>query len=264
MNPWLLLGISWAVMAIIMHIFWLIQRRTQHASIVDPGWAVGVGVLAVVFALQADGLWERRMIIAALGGLWGIRLSAYLFTRVFGQPEDGRYLAMKEEWGDKAQSRFWFFFQIQALWAVMFAAPILVAAGNAAPELSSSDFVGIGIGIIAVIGEFIADRQLAVFRANPMNKGEVCQVGLWAWSRHPNYFFEWVYWWSYVALGINAPSAWLTLGAPLVMLIFLLRVTGIPYTELQAIKSRGDKYRAYQKNVSAFIPLPPKKGVNPS
>lgn len=259
MNPWMTLGIAWATMAVIMHIFWCIQRRTNHASIVDPVWAAGVGVLAIIFALQADGLWERRLIIASLGGIWGLRLSAYLFTRVVGQPEDGRYLAMKEEWGDKAQSRFWIFFQIQALWSVMFAAPILVAARNSTAELYWLDFVGIGIGVIAVCGEFIADRQLSQFRADPKNRGEVCRVGLWAWSRHPNYFFEWVYWWSYVALGLHAPHAWLTLGGPVVMLVFLLRVTGIPYTEAQAIKSRGEKYREYQKSVSAFIPWPPKK-----
>jgi steroid 5-alpha reductase family enzyme len=108
----------------------------------------------------------------------------------------------------------------------------------------------------AVLGETVADRQLAGFRADPANRGAVCRRGLWRLSRHPNYFFEWVQWWAYVLIGRGAP---LTLIGPAAMLVFLFRVTGIPYTERQALRSRGEAYREYQRATSAFVPWPPRR-----
>jgi steroid 5-alpha reductase family enzyme len=112
--------------------------------------------------------------------------------------------------------------------------------------------------ILSIVGESIADAQLAKWRKNPANKGRTCRAGLWNYSRHPNYFFEWLHWWFYVPLTITLPFGWLSLALPALMLYFLLRVTGIPYTEMQAIKSRGDDYREYQRTTSAFIPWFPK------
>ena len=124
---------------------------------------------------------------------------------------------------------------------------------------SSNSFLALGIcvWVISVTGETIADNQLANFRSMSQNQGKTCRNGLWRFSRHPNYFFEWLHWWSYVLLGQGSALTWL--GPPL-MLLFLFRVTGIPYTEIQAVKSRGDDYRNYQKTTNVFFPWFPRDG----
>ncbi|MEO8002127.1 MAG: DUF1295 domain-containing protein, partial [Arenimonas sp.] len=116
----------------------------------------------------------------------------------------------------------------------------------------------IAVWVMSVLGEYIADEQLAKFRTNPDNKGKTCRRGLWAYSRHPNYFFEWLHWFAYVFLAINSDFFWYSLVGPIVMLAFLYRVSGIPWTEAQALRSRGDNYKNYQTEVSAFIPWLPR------
>lgn len=259
MNPWLMLAAGWAVMALAMARIWQMQRTSGKAGIVDIMWTAGVGVLGVSFALLANGYAARRILIALLIGGWSWRLAYYLFARVLSLPEDGRYEKMKRDWGDKAQSRMFAFFQIQAFWSVLFAAPVLVAATNTRQPLGWMDALGLAIWIIAVQGERLADRQLAAFRSNPANRGGVCDTGLWRYSRHPNYFFEWIHWWSYVAIGWAAPNGWLTLFGPAVMIFFLFKVTGIPPTEANALASRGERYREYQRTTSVFFPWPPRK-----
>jgi len=164
---------------------------------------------------------------------------------------------LKENWGAKAQTKMFWFYQLQAAGSLLFALPMLIASGSTQP-LGIFDFLGIVIWITAIGGELIADRQLSRFRLDPHQRGAVCQRGLWRYSRHPNYFFEWLHWWAYVCLAVNAPWGWLTLFGPLLMLHFILNVTGIPPTEAQAMKSRGEAYRDYQRTTSAFFPWPPK------
>ncbi len=135
---------------------------------------------------------------------------------------------------------------------------MLIAMLNPAAFPNAWDIAGVLVWLLAVGGERTADAQLERFRADPANRGRTCRVGLWRLSRHPNYFFEWLHWWSYVLIGFAAPLGWLTLLGPAVMLLFLLRITGIPMTELRAIESRGDAYREYQRTTSAFFPWPPK------
>lgn len=259
MSVWLILALGWLAMAAAMSLLWLVQKRHGKAGIVDILWAAGVGVLAVLFAfLASDGYPPRRLLIGLLAGGWSLRLSLYLFTRVLSMPEDGRYEEMKRQWGAQAQTYLFAFFQIQALWSVMFAAPMLVAARNATVPLGWMDAAGVAVFVIAVAGEMTADRQLQAFRADRRNKGKVCRAGLWRYSRHPNYFFEWVHWWAYVLIGWQAPSGWATLFGPALMLLFLFKVTGIPPTEANALRSRGEAYREYQRTTSVFFPWPPR------
>jgi steroid 5-alpha reductase family enzyme len=132
---------------------------------------------------------------------------------------------------------------------------MLVAARNPAP-LGLADAAGIAVWVFAVAGEGVADRQLATFRRDPANRGKVCRRGFWAVTRHPNYFFEWLQWWTWVLLGLGAPHAWLTLGGPIVMYLFLTRITGIPHTESRLIESRREAYLCYWREVNAFFPGP--------
>lgn len=251
--------IGWAMMAALMFGLWLVQRRTRNAGIVDIAWSFGTGLMGVWFAWCADGDPARRWLVAALAGLWGVRLGAYLFRRVMREAEDGRYTMLRERWGEDTQRKLFFFFQLQAAWAVLFALPMWVAADNPAPGLGWQDLLGAAVWLIAVIGESVADAQLDAFRKQPANRGKVCDRGLWRYSRHPNYFFEWIGWWSYVLIAIDGPYAWTALGGPIVMYVFITRVTGIPLTEAQAIRSRGDAYRRYQQTTNALFPGPNRK-----
>lgn len=257
MNSWIQLAVLWLLAALMMILGWLWQRPRSNAGIVDALWAGGVGGSAVLFALFGDGgLWPR-VILAVLGGLWGVRLAAHLWKRVRGEPEDGRYQNLRAHWHD-SQFKFFLFFQFQALLIVLFALPFLAVARN--PRgFGLWMLVGIAIWLVSVIGESVADAQLARFRAGLVNRGHTCRDGLWRYSRHPNYFFEWVHWFAYVCIAIGSPIAWLAWAGPLVMYVFLRWISGIPYTETQALRSRGDDYRAYQRSTSMLIPWFPKR-----
>jgi len=249
--------IGWAGLALGLAILWWRQLKTRNATSVDVAWAAGIGLLSIYFAAASDGAPARRWLVGALGALWALRLAWHLLRdRVLrhGIEEDGRYKAMREHFGTRAQTFFFFFYQGQALVAVLFSLPILFAMQGEGFDLWTA--AGVAIWLAAVSGETIADRQLAAFRAEPANRGRTCRRGLWRYSRHPNYFFEWVHWFSYVLI---AHGAWPTWIGPVLMLVFLFRLTGIPYTELQALKSRGDDYRAYQRETSAFFPWFPRK-----
>jgi len=262
MKPWQVILTGWAAMALVMLVFYLVQRRTKNAGIVDFVWAAGVGGLALFYAAAASGAPARRILLASLAAIWSFRLASYLLIdRILGKAEDGRYQMLRQNWGDKAPAFFFAFFQIQAIWAVMFSIPFLPVVYRQG-KLGVLDLLAIVVWLVAIGGETLADRQLARFRAAPENRGKTCRVGLWRYSRHPNYFFEWIHWFAYVLLGIGSSYWWVTLLGPVVMLLFLYKVTGIPYTEKRALQSRGDDYRRYQRTTSAFIPWFPKREVS--
>jgi steroid 5-alpha reductase family enzyme len=251
---------GYLVMAVIMALLWHRQRKRKNAGIVDVAWSLGVGALAVYFALGADGYGPRRYLIGLMAGIWSLRLAGYLWRRLTSdEMEDGRYRELRDKWGEKTDFYLFFFFQIQAFWSVLFALPMLIAAHNRTPGLGLTDALGVLVWVIAMVGEGIADNQLARFRRRPENRGEVCRYGLWRYSRHPNYFFEWIHWWAYVLIGMQAPWGWLTLTGPVLMFIFLHKITGIPPTERHALASRGEAYREYQRTTSAFFPRKPKE-----
>lgn len=257
MNPWIQLVCLWLLAALMMSLGWLWQRPRSNAGIVDVLWAGGVGGSAALFALLGDGDFWPRVILAVLGGLWGTRLAMHLWKRVRGEPEDGRYQNLRAHWHG-SQFKFFLFFQFQALLIVLFSLPFLAVARNPR-TLGPWMLIGIAIWLVSVIGEAAADRQLARFRADPANRGHTCRDGLWRYSRHPNYFFEWVHWFAYVCIAIGSPIAWLAWAGPLVMYVFLRWISGIPYTEMQALRSRGDDYHAYQRSTPMLIPWFPKR-----
>lgn len=254
----LLLGAVAAVL--LMFALWLYERRHNDAGIVDVGWSAGLGLVGVWFAASSPGEPWRRTLVAALVGVWSLRLAGYLLlNRVVGKPEDGRYQALRARWGAAAHRKFFWFFQAQAVLAVLFAVPMLVAARSPRPAPDRWDALGALVWLAAVAGETTADLQLALFRSRPENRGHTCRAGWWRYSRHPNYFFEWLHWWSYVLIAVDSPAWWLTLGGPALMLLFLFRLTGIPHTERQALRSRGDDYRRYQQTTSVFVPWFPRR-----
>jgi steroid 5-alpha reductase family enzyme len=146
------------------------------------------------------------------------------------------------------------FFCFQAILALVLSLPFALIMVNPKPGLKIIELVGASLWFVAVIGESASDRQLKKFKANPSNKGKVCDIGLWYYSRHPNYFFEWMIWVSFFVMALGSSWGFVSIICPILILYFLLKVTGIPYTETQLLKSRGNAYAVYQKNTSAFIP----------
>jgi steroid 5-alpha reductase family enzyme len=248
-----LLLLAWAVAAAVMLVLWAVQRRTRNANAVDVAWAALIGVNALFFAALSEGDLVRRVLIALLAAGWSLRLAGYLFvTRVLREaPEDGRYRTLRGEWG---QGKFFVFYQAQALLTVVLAVPFLLISANPAPAFSWLEGLGAALWLVALAGEAVADAQLARFRGDPAHRGRTCRVGLWRYSRHPNYFFEWLIWCAYWLFALASPWGWATVYCPLLMLYFLFRVTGIPATEAQALRSKGEAYREYQRTTSVFIP----------
>ena len=240
-----------------MALTWELQRRTQNAGYVDVVWAALMGGSAIFYSAFGCGAGWPRFLVAMLGGIWGFRLSLHLLSRVLHEAEDGRYRFLRQHWNGN-QLKFFGFFMGQALLTTLFSLPFLVASSNAVMGLGPWAIAGIVVWLVSLGGESLADSQLARFRAASSNRGKTCRQGLWRYSRHPNYFFEWLHWFSYVLLSIGSPWWWLSLAGPLLMGASLVWVTGIPFTEAQALRSRGEDYRRYQRETSVFFPWFPK------
>lgn len=237
---------------------WIVQLRTRNGGLVDSVWAVTLGGLAGFYAWVGDAPLELRLAVAAMGGAWGLRLGIHLFLRNWGKAEDWRYAKFRKDWGAHADRNMFWFFQFQNLFTLMLSASAFLplAFRDDAPP-TACYVAAIVIWVASVIGEGIADAQLERFRTDPANKGEVCRVGLWGWSRHPNYFFECLHWIAYVVLAWGMPGWWVTLGAPLVMAFLLMKMSGVPLMEAEMIR-RKPGYADYVRRTSALIPLPPR------
>jgi steroid 5-alpha reductase family enzyme len=242
-----------------MTLLWLIHLPLKNAAIVDMGWAFGIGMAAAYYAWNGSGAFPRKWLIVLMVGFWALRLGGHLlFNRIAGQPEEGRYQELRRKWGSNIAMKFLLFYQVQAVSCVVLALPILLACMDSWPDLRWNEKAAAVLWVAAMSGEAIADAQLNRFRGKAENHGKVCREGLWAWSRHPNYFFEWLIWVSYALFAIQSPWGFLGLLAPGLILHFVLNVTGIPPTEEQAVRSKGEAYKKYQREVSAFVPLPPR------
>ncbi len=250
---------AWAACAVLQAALWAVSQRTNNSGIVDVGWAQSFTVIVLIFGLHSDVPRASWLPLAALVIAWSTRLSCYLISRGAATgTEEGRYVELRRRWGPQASKRFFVFFQAQgalsALLSVAFLVPFIMLPTSAVPRV-----LGFVISAIGIVGETLADAQLAQWKADAANRGKVCDKGLWAWSRHPNYFFEWCVWIGY-AVYCLAFGAWGLLGllGQAIILGSIWGVTGIPPTEAQSIRSKGDAYRAYQARVSKFIPMPPK------
>ncbi len=238
---------------------WAIQRATGNSGWVDAVWAFGLGIAGLILALVPGPIGGRQILVAILIGAWSLRLGLHIAQRSMSGPEDARYAALRQEWGPRFQFRLFLFLQIQAAAAALLGLSMMLAAHNPKPFPRLLDFAGLALMAVAVAGEGIADSQLRRFKKNPANRGRVCDAGLWAWSRPPNYFFEWLGWIASALIAIGGWGwGWLALSGPAFMYWLLVYVSGIPLLEQQMLKSRGDAYRTYQRRVSAFFPLPPK------
>lgn len=258
-DPLSLVGAALPASMLWMALWWLAYVRLGNLSLADAGWCFGLAVAVLWYATFAVGEPERRALVAAMGGLYGLRLGLFLLlNRIVGKAEDGRYRRLKASWGRRAAVYGFLYFQLQAAAIVLFSLPFLGVMRNPRPTFALWELAGVLLWLFAVAGEAVADFQLADFRAKPWNRDRVFQEGLWRYSRHPNYFFEWVHWWAYVVMAVGTPGWMLTWIGPIVMGWALMKVTGIPWSERQALTTKGEHYRAYQRATSAFVPWFPK------
>lgn len=261
---WCLALCSLLACCFIMLLVWLWSRKIKNAGVVDIFWSYNFPVIAVILYGLAPG-WETRLIlICAMVVIAGGRLGTHLAGRILAhlRDEEPRYAQLRKEWSPNAERKFFFFFQFQGVSNVLLAVPFFLIAMNTTVGLSFFEWAGFILWFISVTGEAIADRQLADFKKDPGNKGQVCQTGLWYYSRHPNYFFEWLMWVSYFIFALGSPYGYLGVISPAIILYLLLKVTGIPATEEQSMRSKGDKFRAYQKSTSVFVPWFKKSSLN--
>ncbi len=245
---------------IVMSVLWLVQRRTHNAGIVDIGWSGTIPLLVALAAwLQPESLSTRAMMAVFMAVAWGVRLAWHIHKRSCGKPEDARYADLRRTWTRNTQFKFFLFFQFQAFAAVLFCLPFFIALNHRSAELHVLETAGFLLWLLAWFGEIASDRQLSRFKNDPSSRGKVCDVGWWKYSRHPNYFFEWLIWVSLSVFAWPSPHGPWALICPLLMLFFLFKVTGIPATEEQALKSRGEAYRLYQRTTSIFVPMPKRR-----
>ena len=234
-------------------LLWLLSLRLKDASIVDILWAPGFAAVAAIAAVPAPG--PRRWLVLTLVTIWALRLGLHIYLRHRG--EDPRYATLRA----KAGARWWwqslfqvFLLQSALIWII--SAPLQVAVSAAAP-LCLFDGAGAAIAICGLVVEALADLQLARFRANAANKGQVMDRGLWAWSRHPNYFGDALMWWGFTLIGMAAAAHWWLLVSPVLMTALLLRVSGVTLLE-ETIVERRPAYADYIRRTSAFFPWPPR------
>jgi steroid 5-alpha reductase family enzyme len=249
-----LLALGAAVAVVAFAIVWFLSVRVDNYGFLDVVWSLSIAVLAPLYALLGDGAVERRVAFAAVGAIWSLRLGVYILVRVLRlhPREDARYRTLRERW--PGPGRFLLFFELQALIAVLFSLPFLLACLNPDPELGILERCGLGLALFACAGEALADWQAQRFKRNPANRAAVVDVGLWRYSRHPNYFFESLVWWGFFIAALDSRHGAVTVVCPLLMLYLLFQVTGIALTEKHSLESRGDAYRAYQRVTSRFVP----------
>ncbi len=237
---------------------WAICVRIDNYGYLDVVWSLSIAILASQYAIWEDGNLHRRLAFGVVGVLWSLRLGLYVLIRVSRTHprEDTRYQTLRQRW--PGPWRFLLFFELQALIAVLFSLPFLLACMNGASDIGIVEILGLGLAACSTLAEWCADWQAQRFKRRPENQSSIVNVGLWRYSRHPNYFFESLVWWGFFFAALGSPWGWVTLVCPLLMLYLLLKVTGIPLTEKHSIERRGEAYLEYQRTTSRFVPWFPK------
>lgn len=258
-NVFEMLGASFFLVLSMMGILWIIFFFRRNAGIVDIGWALGFVISSWVFFFLGAGYGPKKWVLTTMVTVWALRLAWHLYHRFIISKEDPRYQELRKNWGSEhANFKFLLLFIFQGVLVIILSLPFLIVNVNANPSWSGVEVFGIILWGIGVLGEACADNQLRKFKLKPENKDKVCRNGLWYFSRHPNYFFEFVVWVAFFLYALGTPLGWLSIISPALILCLLTQVSGIPLTEKQALKDKGPDYADYQRTTSIFIPWFPK------
>ncbi|MEQ1719342.1 MAG: DUF1295 domain-containing protein [Hyphomicrobium sp.] len=263
------IGAQGAALSALMGAAWAVQRRTGNSGWIDAVWTFGLGAAGAISALfpfegnaylGGSGPSGRQLLVAALVAIWAARLGTHIVQRSAAKADDPRYLDLVRQWGDQAGRQLFVLLQKQALVSLPLALSIYCAAHNTVRPFGLMDGIAIAIFAVSILGEAVADRQLSAFIARPENRGRICDAGLWRYSRHPNYFFEWMHWIAYPVIAIDVtggyPLGWLALAGPACMYWLLAYVSGVPPLEAHMVRRHGSAYRIYQSRTNAFFPGP--------
>lgn len=259
MDEWYL-GISAVITVAQQVFFFIIAAGFKFDKVTDFAGGTNFVVVALTTFFLAGTYHLRQLLVTIAATLWGLRLSGYLLYRIIKTGKDDRFDALDRGFS-LAFAGFWFG---QALWVMTVSLPVIFlnAECESDPSMHACDWIGLAMWLVGLSCEAVADQQKFNFRSNPDNKGKWCQSGLWAWSRHPNYFGEMLLWWGlFVTCSSIFGSGWLWVGllSPVFITLLLLFASGIPTLEDSADKRYGSQpaYREFKASVSPLIPLPP-------
>ncbi|OFY64606.1 MAG: hypothetical protein A2V64_03610 [Bacteroidetes bacterium RBG_13_43_22] len=251
---------AFAVIMTMMTFLWIVSVFIKNVSIVDLFWGFGFVLVSWFYFFRSDGNDIRKIILAILVSVWGLRLSGYLTLRNYGKGEDFRYKQFRQNYGEK---RYWWisFFQtflLQGFLMWLISAPLLGAQYYGSEKsLNIIDWTGIGFWFIGFAFEAGGDWQLAAFKSDPANKGKVLDTGFWKYTRHPNYFGDSSVWWGYGFICLAA-GTWLPALGSVLMTLLIIKVSGVALLE-KSLKDQKPQYKEYIEKTSAFIPWFPKK-----
>jgi steroid 5-alpha reductase family enzyme len=257
-----ILALSAAVTLAYVTAVWLLSLVLRNASIIDIAWGLGFVFLGTLYHVALDGWGDRRVLVATLVLIWGLRLSIHLLWRSWGKGEDFRY----RTWREEDPENFWwksyfrvFLVQGVALWVI--SQPLRAAQESPTPDhLTAFDIIGTIVWAIGFLFEVVGDYQLARFKGDPANEGKVMDRGLWRFTRHPNYFGDATLWWGFYLIAAGASDGWLTIYSPLLMTFILMRVSGVTFLERTLKRTKPD-YEGYARRTSAFFPWFPAKSA---
>lgn len=243
----------------IMIATWMLSLVLKNASIVDIVWGLGFAITSWVLAITIDGDSTRQILLAVMVGSWGLRLGGYLAKRNIGHGEDWRYKAMRKKKG----ARFGLIslvtvFGLQGVLMWVVSLPVMFGNSDATPGVGPLAVIGVMVWAVGLSFEAVGDWQLVQFKKDPNNAEKVMQTGLWSLTRHPNYFGDALLWWGIGIVGAETGSGVIGFIGPVVMTVFLLRVSGVPMLERSLMKRR-EGYAEYAARTSSFIPRPPKR-----
>ena len=246
-----------SLLFVYMSLWFLVSLLRKRNDVADVAWGLGFVLMAwSSFLIAGEGSGIRGLLVCTLVSVWGIRLAWHIHHRNKGKAEDYRYLAWRKEWGK------WFYLRsylqvylLQGALLFIIVLPVLLINKSTATLLSVLDVIGVAVWLVGFYFEAVGDAQLARFIKNTANKGKLMQSGLWAYTRHPNYFGEVTQWWGLGIIALAVPGGWLGLIGPLTITYLILKVSGIPMLE-KKMEQHPD-FAAYKQRVSVFIPLPP-------
>lgn len=262
MNQWWLLIVYIGILiSLLMMVSFYWAKKINNFSIVDAIWSFSFFVVAIFLAVFSAGWTPRKVLILMVVGIWSLRLGIFLTNRIIRHHphEDNRYQMLRKRYGNSLHREFFWFFQYQAWSVVLLSIPFVVMSLNESPDFDALEWIGSSLALFSIFGEAVADWQKNSFKMKPENKGKNCEVGLWRFSRHPNYFFEACIWLGFFVMVLASPGGWACFFVPLLMWYLLLKVTGVPMSEENSRNTYGQAYADYQKRVSKFFPWFPMK-----
>lgn len=255
MNYFLTLAL---VLFVYMSSWFLVSLLRKRNDVADVAWGLGFVLMTWTSFFLSGTSGARGLLISTVVTIWGVRLAWHIHKRNRGKAEDYRYLAWRKEWGK------WFYLRsyaqvylLQGMFLFLIVLPVLFVNGSVGTALGLLDVIGMAVWLFGFYFEAVGDAQLARFIQNPENKGKLMQSGLWAYTRHPNYFGEVTQWWGLWLVALSVPSGLLGIIGPLTITFLILKVSGIPMLEKKM--AEHPEFAEYSRRVSVFIPLPPKK-----